>query len=165
MKDRVYIIDRQSEIKIPTGTRMLIRRCCKAVLNNEKFDTDAEVTVSLVNNNEIKQLNNDYRNINSKTDVLSFAMGVDGNFDVNHESGAVILGDIVISLEKAIEQANRYGHDIQRELAFLTVHGMYHLLGYDHEKGGLDAAKMREKEEFTLTQLGLPRTTAFQMER
>ncbi len=165
MKDRVYIIDRQNEIKIPTGTRILIRRCCKAVLNNEKFSTDAEVTVSLVNNTEIKQLNNDYRNINEKTDVLSFPMGDAGQFDINKDSGAAILGDIVISLEKAVEQANRYGHDIQRELAFLTVHGMYHLLGYDHERGGLEATKMREKEEFTLTQLGLPRTTAFMMER
>ncbi len=165
MKDRVCIIARQSEVKIPTGTRILIRRCCKAVLKNENFVGDAEVTVSLVNNNEIKKLNHEYRNINDKTDVLSFPMSEDGKYDINKDTGASLLGDIVISLEKAAEQAERYGHDLQRELAFLTVHGMYHLLGYDHEQGGMESAIMREKEELTLTQLGLPRTTAFQNER
>ncbi len=164
MKDKVCIIARQSEIKIPTGTRILIRRCCKAVLKNENFATDAEVTVSLVNNSEIKKLNSEYRNINEKTDVLSFPMCDDGKYDINNDTGAALLGDIVISLEKAAEQAKRYGHELQRELAFLTVHGMYHLLGYDHEKGGIEAVKMREKEELVLTQLGLPRTTAFQNE-
>ena len=72
-----------------------------------------------------------------------------------------MLGDIVISMERALEQANLYGHSLQREVAFLTVHSMLHLLGYDHENGGLEAVRMREREEAVLQQLGLPRTVSY----
>ncbi len=161
---KVHISDRQHEIKIPTGTRILMRRCCRAVLKNENFSQDAEVGVTLVDNEEIKRLNTEYRHISDKTDVLSFPLGQDGKYDLNHDTGAVMLGDIVISAERAAEQAELYGHSIQREFAFLTVHAMHHLLGYDHEAGGLAATVMREKEEFVLTQLGLPRSTVFQTE-
>ncbi len=75
-----------------------------------------------------------------------------------------MLGDIVISLEKAIEQSELYGHSLQREIAFLTVHSMYHLLGYDHENGGLEAVKMREKEEAALVKLGYQRTVSYGMD-
>ena len=93
--------------------------------------------------------------------MLSFPLGENDEYDVNNETGAVMLGDIVISLEKAMEQAEHYGHTLQREVAFLTVHSMLHLLGYDHEQGGLAAVRMREKEEAALTQLGLPRTVSY----
>ena len=73
----------------------------------------------------------------------------------------MLLGDIVISMERAMEQAELYGHALQREVAFLTVHSMLHLLGYDHEQGGLEAVHMREKEEAVLYQLGLPRTVSY----
>ena len=82
-------------------------------------------------------------------------------YDRNPETGAVLLGDIVISLERAVEQAKLYGYSLQREVAFLTVHSMFHLLGYDHEGGGLEAVRMREKEEAALIQLGLPRTVSY----
>ena len=72
-----------------------------------------------------------------------------------------MLGDIVISIEHAYKQAELYGHSLQREVAFLTVHSMYHLLGYDHEQGGMEAVRMREKEESTLIKLGLPRTISY----
>ena len=75
-----------------------------------------------------------------------------------------MIGDIVISVEKAFEQANLYGHSIQREIGFLTVHSMFHLLGYDHEEGGLRAVQMREKEESVLTQLGIPRGSSYVLE-
>ncbi len=78
-------------------------------------------------------------------------------FDKNEETGAYMLGDIVISVEKAFEQAELYGHTIQREIGFLTVHSMLHLLGYDHEQGGIEALKMREKEEAVLLKLGIAR--------
>ena len=71
------------------------------------------------------------------------------------------MGDIVISLEKAQRQSELYGHSLQREVAFLTVHSMLHLLGYDHENGGIEAVRMREKEESTLTKLGLSRTFSY----
>ena len=72
-----------------------------------------------------------------------------------------LLGDVVISLEMAVKQADMYGHSLEREIGFLTVHSMLHLLGYDHENGGLEAMRMREKEEAVLTQLGLPRTVSY----
>ena len=93
------------------------------------------------------------------TDVLSFPLGENGSFDKNEDTGAYMLGDIVISVEKAVSQAQLYGHSFQREMGFLTVHSMLHLLGYDHEAGGLEAAKMREKEEMILARLGLTRDT------
>ena len=93
--------------------------------------------------------------------MLSFPLGSDGKYDVNEETGAAMLGDIVISMEKAFEQANIYGHSLQREVAFLTVHSMLHLLGYDHVNGGLEEVRMREKEEQVLVKLGLPRTIAY----
>ena len=77
------------------------------------------------------------------------------------ETGASVLGDIVISVEKAVSQAELYGHTLQREIGFLTVHSMLHLLGYDHESGGLAAALMREKEEEVLASLGLTRDISY----
>ena len=76
---------------------------------------------------------------------MSFPLGVDGKYDVDENNGCKMLGDIVISMERAQEQATLYGHPLQREVAFLTVHSMLHLLGYDHENGGLEAMRMREK--------------------
>lgn len=78
--------------------------------------------------------------------MLSFPQGENGKFDKN-ENGAYVLGDIVISMPKAYEQADTYGHTLQREVGFLTVHSLLHLLGYDHEQGGLQAVQMREKED------------------
>ena len=91
----------------------------------------------------------------------SFPLGENGKYDLNIETAALQLGDIVISVEKAQEQASIYGHTLQREIAFLTVHSMLHLLGYDHVNGGLEEVHMREKEEKTLIKLGLPRTIAY----
>lgn len=161
MSNKVYITNKQSTVKIPSGLRILIRRCCNAVLEAEGFSQNAEISVSFVDNAQIKQLNTEYRNKPSETDVLSFPLGENGIYDINNETGAALLGDIVISMEKAIEQANSYGHSLQREVAFLTVHSMYHLLGYDHEQGGMQAVKMREKEEAALIKLGLPRTISY----
>jgi probable rRNA maturation factor len=88
-------------------------------------------------------------------------LGENGVYDIDETNGCKMLGDIVISMERAMEQASLYGHPLQREVAFLTVHSMLHLLGYDHETGGLDALRMREKEEAILIQLGLPRTVSY----
>ena len=88
-------------------------------------------------------------------------MGEGGSYNVDPTTGAQILGDIVISMEKAVEQAERYGHSMQREVGYLTAHSMLHLLGYDHEEGGFGRIKMREKEEIVMRQLGLPGTTSY----
>ena len=163
-KVRVVIDNTQKEIKIPTGLRMLVRRCCNAVLRIEHFDAPAEISVSFVDNEQIRKLNAQYRNKDEVTDVLSFPMGENGVYDVNHETGAKVLGDIVISMPKVIEQAEKFGHSVDREAAYLTAHSLLHLLGYDHEKGGLDRVRMREKEELTMTQLGLPSSSSYVLE-
>ncbi len=163
-KIKVIITNDQKEIKIPTGVRMLIRRCCNAVLVNEHFEGSAEISVRFVNDEVIHELNREYRNVDRSTDVLSFPLGENGVYDVNHDTGAKILGDIVISMQHAVKQAELYDHSLQREIAFLTVHSMLHLLGYDHEAEGLEMVRMREKEEAVLTQLGLKRNDSYYSE-
>ena len=161
-KLKVYVKNNQTEVKVPVGIRLLIRRCCQAVLITENFGRDAEVSVSFVSNNEIKNLNKIYRNKDSVTDVLSFPLtSEDGTAEINPETNAVQLGDVVISLETAVKQAQNYGHSLEREIGFLTVHSMLHLLGYDHEKSTLDQRIMREKEESVLEKLGISRDATF----
>ncbi|MDD5887618.1 MAG: rRNA maturation RNase YbeY [Oscillospiraceae bacterium] len=163
-KVKVIISNDQKKVKIPKGMRLLIRRCCTAVLVMEEFPQDAEVSVSIVDNERIHELNKQYRNIDSETDVLSFPLGENGVYDINYDTNEAELGDIVISLEKAEEQAKRYGHSLEREVGYLTVHSMLHLLGYDHELGGIELVRMREKEEKVLTELGLRRDGNYYME-
>ncbi len=160
-KIRVIISNRQKQVKIPTGLRMLIRRCCHAVLQMEDFQDSAEISVSFVDNEQIREMNRQYRNKDSVTDVLSFPMGENGQYDVNHETGAKILGDIVLSMPRAVEQAEAYGHSLEREVGYLTAHSMLHLLGYDHENGGLERVRMREKEEEVMRELGLPASSSY----
>lgn len=159
-KIRVIISNSQKEVKIPTGLRMLVRRCCNAVLRMENFQGAAEVSVTFANNEQIHELNKMHRNVDAPTDVLSFPMGEDGKYDIDPATNAKILGDIVISMEKAVGQAERFGHTLQREVGYLTAHSMLHLLGYDHEEP-LEKVHMREKEELVMTQLGLPSTTSY----
>ena len=159
-KIRVIISNSQKEVKIPTGLRMLVRRCCNAVLRMENFQGAAEVSVTFANNEQIHELNKMHRNVDAPTDVLSCPMGEDGKYDIDPATNAKILGDIVISMEKAVEQAERFGHTLQREVGYLTAHSMLHLLGYDHEEP-LEKVHMREKEELVMTQLGLPSTTSY----
>lgn len=161
IKVKVSVKNNQKEIKVPVGIRLLIRRCCQAVLRMENFNQNAEVSVSFVSNNEIRSLNKIYRNKDSVTDVLSFPLGSDGKYDVNKETGCALLGDVVISLETAMRQAKIYGHSLEREIGFLTVHSMLHLLGYDHETSPLDERIMREKEEQVLGELGISRENTF----
>ncbi len=163
-KIKVIITNDQNTVKVPSGVRLLIRRCCNAVLLMEEFTESAEISVRFVDNEQIKELNNEYRDIDKATDVLSFPLGENGVYDHNPASGAALLGDIVISMQRAMEQAEEYGHSLDREVAFLTVHSMLHLLGYDHVNGGLEALRMREKEETVLTQLGLKRNGAYYLD-
>lgn len=160
-KVKVDIVNRQKTVKVPAGLRLLIKRCCSSVLEYEGFEQPAEISVSFINNAEIQRLNRHYRGIAMPTDVLSFPLGEDGVYDQNAETGAALLGDVVISLERATQQAQDFGHSLEREVGFLTVHSVLHLLGYDHETGGPEAAIMREKEEEILTSIGLARDVSF----
>ncbi|MDD5953257.1 MAG: rRNA maturation RNase YbeY [Oscillospiraceae bacterium] len=160
-KVRVIISNHQKAVKIPTGVRMLVRRCCNAVLQLEQFPHSAEISVVFVDNAQIQELNRKYRGKDMPTDVLSFPMGENGEYEINHDTDAVILGDVAISMEKAVEQAQKYDHSLEREIGFLTAHSVLHLLGYDHEQGGIDRVRMREKEEQVMTQLGLPSSSSY----
>lgn len=159
-KLRVIITNNQKKIKIPTGLRMLVRRCCHAVLQLEEFEGSAEISVTFVDNDEIHKLNKQYRDKDAPTDVLSFVMSENGVYDIDPKTGAQILGDVVISMEKAIEQAERFGHSLQREVGYLTAHSVLHLLGYDHIDN-MERVRMREKEEKVMQQLGLPASTSY----
>lgn len=161
MAIKVMIRNNQKKVKLPVGLRLLVRKCCQAVLVSENFDKSAEVSVSFVDNNEIRRLNRLYRDKDKPTDVLSFPLGENGVYDVNNETGAVLLGDVVISIETAIKQAKMYNHPLEREVGFLTVHSMLHLLGYDHETSPLEAEKMHEKEEMVLERLGVTRDNTY----
>lgn len=155
MSVKVNIFSKQNKVRLPVGTKLLIRKACNATLEFEKFGNSAEVDVTLVDDEEIREINKEQRKIDSSTDVLSFPLGENGEYDANPKTGALMLGDIVISVETALKQADLYGHGLEREIAFLTVHSMLHLLGYDHVNGGMEQAIMREKEEAVLDALGL----------
>lgn len=154
-KVKVIINDKQKALKLPTGTRLLVRKACTATLKVENFNEDAEVNVTFVDDAEIKALNTEFRNIEKSTDVLSFPLGQDGIYDTNPENNYKMLGDIVISVEHAVKQADLYCHSLDREIGYLTVHSMLHLLGYDHIDNGLEKVRMRTKEETVLKLLGL----------
>ncbi len=160
-KLKVVFNDNQKNVKLPAGTRMLLRRACAAVLLNEGFNDSAEINITFVSDEEIHILNKKFRDIDSATDVLSFPLGENGEYDEDPETGAKMLGDVVISVEHAVAQAKEYGHTLNREMAFLTVHSVLHLLGYDHVNGGLEALRMREHEEAVLSKLGVSRDESF----
>lgn len=121
-----------------------------------KIKPECEVSLVLVDDEYIHELNREYRGINRPTDVLSFALEEGDEPDVYDGPEEALLGDIIISLETAARQAVEYNHSLERELAFLTVHGMLHLLGYDHEEDE-ERQKMRQQEEQILVQLGISR--------
>ena len=162
MKDHIKVIisNDQTVEKLPRGLRMLIRRCCNAVLVNEQFKGSAEISVTIVDDEKIHELNKKYRNVDRSTDVLSFPLGAEGQYDINNDTGAQMLGDIVISIEHAKKQAELYGHSFQREIGYLTAHSVLHLLGYDHVEK-LEKVRMREKEELVMEQLGLPASSSY----
>ena len=131
--------DRQDVMEITEDNEKAIGKAVEAVLSEENLEGDFEVSVSFVTNEEIKELNREYRNVDSETDVLSFPM--DDEFD-----GVNILGDIVLSTQRIIEQADDFNHSVEREMIYLTVHSMLHLLGYDH-MGSDEKEEMRAKEK------------------
>ena len=116
----------------------------------------AEVSITLTNNEYIHKLNLEYRKIDRPTDVLSFALNESEEPDVEGGPDVNVLGDIIISVERANEQAEEYGHSLKREMAFLTVHGMLHLLGYDHMEEE-ERKEMEEEQRYVMEKLGIPR--------
>ncbi len=126
------LFDNNTDYIIDEETFDLMNKCIIESLNLENFTQNVEISLSIVNNEEIKEINSQHRNIDKETDVLSFPLLDDFNNIDNNMLHPIPLGDIIISIDKAISQAKEYGHSLQRELCFLTVHSMLHLLGYDH---------------------------------
>lgn len=156
--------NRQNIIEFNDEIKNLIEKSINKALEYENFTKPYEISVVLTDNNGIKEINREFRGIDKETDVLSFPMldikhneknNIDFE-DFNMETGEVVLGDIVLSLQKAQSQSIEYGHSIEREIAFLTVHSVLHLLGYDHEEDS-DRIIMREREEKILDNLGIIR--------
>lgn len=145
----------------------LLKKVIEACLDYEKCPYETEVNVLFTNDQLIKELNREFRNIDYSTDVLSFPMihyEEPGNFGHDElfndcfdpDTGELLLGDIVISIPRAELQAVEYGHSVSRELAFLTAHSMFHLMGYDHLTED-EAAIMEAKQREVLDQLGITR--------
>ena len=166
-KVRVIISNHQKAVKIPTGVRMLVRRCCNAVLQLEQFPHNAEISVVFIDNDQIQELNREYRGKDMPTDVLSFPMipfetpadysvveDQDEYFDLDTDE--LLLGDVMISVDRVFSQAEEYGHSTEREFSFLFAHSMLHLLGYDHMEPE-EAAVMEKKQSEALAALGINR--------
>ncbi len=152
------LIDNRTDFEITPETEKLFNDVITESLRYEEFDPQCEISLSIVNNDEIQEINKQYRNIDAPTDVLSFPLLTfeEGEqADVN-ENDEIMLGDIIISIEKAISQAEEYGHGLKRELAFLTAHSMLHLMGYDHMEDD-EREEMFAKQEAILNNLGITR--------
>ncbi len=146
----ILINNEQEEISLDSGIDALLEKVVEECLKIENMGTNYEVSITFVDDKEIKRLNNLYRNIDSHTDVLSFPI-YDEDDEVPYTP---LLGDIVISLETAKRQSLEFGHNIEREVAYLTAHSMFHLLGYDHLEEG-DKSEMRQKEKQVMKNLGI----------
>ncbi|HHY37231.1 MAG TPA: rRNA maturation RNase YbeY [Firmicutes bacterium] len=151
----ILIQNRQSKIECPAELEKLLEQAVEEVLKSEGYPLEAEVGIALVDDEAIRKYNKIYRGIDSPTDVLSFPQW-EGDGPYATPAGEYLLGDILISLERAALQAEEYGHSLTREVTYLVVHGLYHLLGYDHETPEQKEA-MRAREEMTLARLGLER--------
>lgn len=138
--------------------RELFEKVIGQTLEEEGFSASCEISLMIVDNQEIQEINRQFRRIDRATDVLSFPQLTfeEGEIPCRNEEGEILLGDIVISIEKAKEQAQAYGHSLQRELAFLTAHSMLHLLGYDHMEKEEEKIMFQKQEEI-LNLAGFPR--------
>ena len=157
MKLRIYFENDQEKYKVSYNLKMLLREAIETTLDFEDFNAVCEVSVTFTDNDGIRELNKKFREMDKPTDVLSFPLL---DFDGDCEEPPIDelisnLGDIVISLERAKEQAEEFGHSFAREVAFLTVHSMLHLLGYDHEKGDEEDREMRARQSEIMKIMGL----------
>ncbi len=157
MKIITFLSNEQEKMTPPEDIEHLIEICTAAALEEEGIDDTAEVSVTLVDNEGIRELNRKHRDIDRETDVLSFPLGDDDGYEVDPDNDAIMLGDIVISLEKAAQQAEEYGHSYRREVAFLITHSLFHLLGYDHVNSEEEEKIMFGKQEKVLDKLGITR--------
>ncbi|MBE5967771.1 MAG: rRNA maturation RNase YbeY [Lachnospiraceae bacterium] len=163
-----FHMEYEAKDKLDFDYEALLKKVVEGCMDFENCPYEAEVSILLTNDEEIQEINREYRKLDVPTDVLSFPAteyAVPGDFsdleeeypDSFHpETGELLLGDIVISVERAIRQAMEYGHTIEREIAFLTAHSMFHLFGYDHMEEE-ERIRMEEKQKFVLDKLQIYR--------
>lgn len=158
MKPRImiYFTNEQEKLPITYGLKRLIRQAVVATLVYEGFENDCQVSVTFTDNRGIQMLNHQYRQLDRETDVLSFPLlSFDGTDEPPADEPELMLGDIVLSLEKTAAQAEEFGHSFEREAAFLCVHSMLHLMGYDHVNNAEEEKEMRKRQREILDSMGL----------
>ena len=163
-----FYVENETEVTFPFDVEEVVELVAEEVLDAEECPYETQVNVLLTDNEGIHEFNREHRGIDRETDVLSFPnvdFETEGDFDIDEEreadyfdpdSGELILGDIIISVDKVMEQAENYGHSTKREFAFLVAHSMLHLCGYDHMEEE-EAKVMEAKQEEILTALGITR--------
>ena len=161
-------VENETDAKLPFDIREVLNQIMDAVMEMENCPYETTVNLLVTDNAGIREYNKNYRSIDCETDVLSFPnipFDHAGDFTAvelieadcfDPDSGELILGDIILSVERVLSQAQEYGHSVLREFAFLAAHSMFHLCGYDHMEEQ-DAAVMEEKQECVLTKLGITR--------
>lgn len=161
-------VENETEVELPFDMEEVLNRIMDAVMEMEQCPYETTVNLLVTDNAGIRRYNKDYRGIDQETDVLSFPnipFDHEGDFAsveaseadcFDPESGELILGDIILSVDRVLSQAQEYGHSVLREFSFLTAHSMFHLCGYDHMEER-EAAVMEKKQEAVLTKLGITR--------
>ena len=163
-----FYVENETAVEFPFPVEETVRTVCEAVLESENCPYETQVNVVLTDNSGIREMNRECRGIDRETDVLSFPnvdFEQEGVFDIDEDreadyfdpdTGELMLGDILISVDKVMEQAQNYGHSVRREFAFLVAHSMLHLCGYDHMEEA-EAGVMEKKQEEILAGLGITR--------
>ena len=152
-----------TEVENEDEVRALVEKCARNVLSRENVDFPAEIDITVVDADTIREMNAEYRSKDSVTDVLSFPMYEFYNgepreeLDEEPDTGCVMLGDMILCYTRACEQAKEFGHSAARECGYLTTHSMLHLLGYDQERNDEDTRLKRSKEEEYMNAIGLTR--------
>ncbi len=154
---KIYWADEQDKYDAGRKMKSLIEKAIRGTLECENFERNVVVSVTFTDNEGIREKNREFRDIDRATDVLSFPMYDMANGEMPEEGMDCELGDIVLSLERAAEQAVEFGHSYERECAFLTVHSMLHLLGYDHVNSDEEDEEMRAHQRVIMTHIGLER--------
>ena len=155
MNVKIYYSDNQNKRKTGFRLRHLLKKAIRTALLCENFRRDAEISLTFTDNEGIRELNRSYREKDAATDVLSFPLYDFHAGETPLGEGRVELGDIVLSLERAAEQAEELGHSFPREAAFLCVHSVLHLLGYDHELSPEDEEDMCRRQREIMSRIGL----------
>lgn len=160
---KILIENLQDKIEVLEGLKDNIKKVVCMCLETEGVKLDSQVSIYFVDNTNIQRINKETRDIDKATDVLTFPIAEfnkgklnETTGDVDMDSGALVLGDIVVSLEKALSQSKEYGHSFEREVLFLITHGIYHILGYDHMTDD-DEREMINKQELVLSKLNIVR--------